>query len=689
MPPHASTTSTSGGPEAVIAEFYPCGLCDDEYLVIENSGSETISLHNWTVADGEGALRFARSIELGPHARLVVSSNSTSYARAFGCAPDISLDAPEPTLSILRTGTFRLADGGDSMSLIDHNGVEVDFVAYGKRTESSTSWAGEPVPALRKGEVARRCRENGLVTDTDSMSDWLHFREFKYGYTDLPDMTATVGPGDITAFASPDCGLASVVDVIGSARSSLRLCAYELSSTAICSAILSAIASGVSVEVLVDGAPAGGMDEEEIKCLSILALSGATVRVLSGNLSAEVVQHVGPLHAKYMIVDDLRSVVLSENFVDSGLPSDPLSGNRGWGLVVTSSDLAAHLRLVFESDSRPSRADVHDWLDDPRLEPGAVLAEEAAGPVSTGMSGSMTTTSESVVRLLLSPDSSPCEPFLCSLMRSSRRLLVEQFQADLLWKDRWTGETCPSPLICSAEEALEGGAEVSLLLDSVWFNAEGNGDVADHVNSFASSRGLHGEARLMDLSGPVSALHNKGLVSDGRTTLVSSNNWGHSSFARNRELAAVVDSEEVARYFVSVFETDWEPDYEPPVADAGPDAELRVGESVVLDGTGSADNRFVARWQWRLEGEGMLVDHGNKAVFTASHPGEYRVHLLVQDAWGNTDIDSVEVVVSSFSNSAIGPRSRWFLAYSALLGALSSVMGAAAARKLNHRNRSS
>lgn len=691
LPPPAwqASASSDACQRVAISEFYPCGLCDDEYFVLESCCEQSLSLRNWSVTDGEGTLRFVAPLEVSAGGRLVVAFNSTSYQRAFGEQPDLSPGDPDHDPLILRSGTFRLADAGDSIALLDGEGVEVDRVAYGACGESGMTWTGPPIPALKTGEVGRRLRDGGRVWDTDSAADWLHFREFRYGFTDLEPLTASIGPGMITVFASPDCGLAVVLDEIGKAEESVKVCGYELHSPHVCSALLSALGRGVEVKITVDGAPAGGMSEEEAACLSGLAESGADVRVIMGNVSDDVVRHIGPLHAKYIVVDELRLTALSENFVPSGLPSDPFSGNRGWGVALTSSELAGYVDQLFDSDSRASRPDVRPWRDDPRFVPGHSFPEPEGIPPARGATDAVVIRSASVVTLMPSPDSSSRSPFLCDLMRESSSLLVEQFQADLLWKDRWTGESYLSPLLSSAEGAVEEGAKLSLLLDSSWFNAARNGEVAAHVNSLSSMRHLAAEARLMDLSGPVSTLHNKGVVADGRVTVISSNNWVYSSFARNRELALMIQSEEVAAYFTSIFEADWEPDREPPLADAGPDAELVVGESMVLDGTASSDDRAIARWEWRLEGEGILNDLGSTAVYFASRPGEYRVHLIVQDAWGNTGTDTVAITVSAPLGGPSAPDWRPLLFSAMLVGGASASFGVAMARKLNHWNRSS
>jgi len=689
---HASCGASLADTEThgvLVSEFYPCGLCDDEYFVIENCRDAVLSLRNWTVTDGEGSLRLIGAFELPSGSRLTVSSNSTSYKRAYGVLPDIGIDQPGSELLVSREGTFRLADTGDSISLRGEDGLEVDFVVYGSCADDSLGWTGDPVPTLRRGEVAKRLRANGRSLDSDTMADWLHFREHKYGYTDFPSPSATVGPGLVKAFVSPDCGLGAVTEAILSATSAIRICAYELSSVPVCCALLSAIASGIEVRVLVDGAPAGGMDESEVISLSALVVAGGSVKVLIGNISRDTVQHVGPLHAKYVVIDDRSFVVLSENLVESGLPSNPLSGNRGWGLAVSSPELAIYLGRLFDEDARPSRDDVRDWRQDTRFRPGSVLPDAPPIATAAGVIRPKTSSFSSVVTLLVSPDASPREPFLCDVICNSKEILVEQFQADLLWRDRWTGESSISPLIAAAETALGAGAEASMLFDSVWFNLEDNSEVVEHLNSFAAKGGLRGEARLMDLSGPVSTLHNKGLVSDGLATLVSSNNWVRSSFAGNRELAVLVRSSELAEYFIAVFELDWEPDGEAPTADAGPDFRLSVGESAVIDGSGSTDDRAIVRWQWRLEGDGKLIDLGQKATFLASRPGKHTVHLLVQDAWGNTAVDSVTVEVVAATAGFAGPGTSWLMLATVLLAALSCAAGAAAARKVNHRNRSS
>jgi len=51
--------------------------------------------------------------------------------------------------------------------------------------------------------------------------------------------------------------------------------------------------------------------------------------------------------------------------------------------------------------------------------------------------------------------------------------------------------------------------------------------------------------------------HNKGIIVDGKIVLISSINWSETSVRRNREAGIIVYCEEIAQYYVDVFNWDW------------------------------------------------------------------------------------------------------------------------------------
>ena len=92
--------------------------------------------------------------------------------------------------------------------------------------------------------------------------------------------------------------------------------------------------------------------------------------------------------------------------------------------------------------------------------------------------------------------------------------------------------------------------------------------------------------------------------------------------------------------------SDTVPDREAPVADAGDDITMVLGETITLDGSLSTDDVGVVDWQWSLEYAGVPVTFGGeRAMFTFFLTGTYVVTLVVVDGAGGSDSDSIMVTV--------------------------------------------
>jgi hypothetical protein len=221
--------------------------------------------------------------------------------------------------------------------------------------------------------------------------------------------------------------------------------------------------------------------------------------------------------------------------------------------------------------------------------------------------------------------------------------MIEQFQVDLHWQERWVPGLVIDPLVSRVAACMTKGGHVRMILDSTWFNLESNKDVTDYLGSIASNGTLRGEFKLMDPNSPITVVHNKGVLFDGIVSMISSNNWGSSSFASNRELTALVESREVAWYFCQSFDMDWTPDETPPEADAGTNLELPLGTSLRLDGSGSSDDRAIISWSWDTDGDGEANYDGEVVEVYPTVPGRIRISLTVKDSWGNSDTDTVTI----------------------------------------------
>jgi hypothetical protein len=85
---------------------------------------------------------------------------------------------------------------------------------------------------------------------------------------------------------------------------------------------------------------------------------------------------------------------------------------------------------------------------------------------------------------------------------------------------------------------------------------------------------------------------------------------------------------------------------EAPVAVLSLPLRVSLGESVVLDGSGSSDDGWVEAW-WFDPGDGspLLQASSPRVVHTFLSPGRYTVSLSVLDNLGAKDTDRAEVLV--------------------------------------------
>ncbi|UCE80984.1 MAG: lamin tail domain-containing protein [Methanobacteriota archaeon] len=632
-------------PLVLISEFYACGMAEDEYLVLSSNSDEDIDLARWSITDGEGAVVFRNNTLLRSKEKAVISFNSSSYQSAFGRLPDYSVDGRNQVNQVDVLGSFRLADDGDSIALLDAHGIEVDCVLYGDGAHASEGWTGPALEGPRRGEVLRRTPNS---TDTDTALDWHHFREFKYGYSEHRAITCRVGAGNLSAFVSPDCSLDAVVEWVASAKESIRLCAYEFDSLRIFETLSEAVGRGVEVNLLLEGNPVGGMSCEESSMLSALTLAGAEVTVVKGDLREGVVKHISALHSKFVVLDDDGLIVTSENFVEDGLPSDKVFGNRGWGIAVRSTVLAQYMASVFDDDSRPSRPDAVSWWDDDRFNESYELPPTSSHQHEEGMLDLLVSCNEAEVTLFVSPDCSPNAPFLCGFLDLASEILVQQLQVDLLWETRWSDYEVLNPLLQHLLGRLRAGSSCRMLLDSCWFNLDRNGEVVRTLTAAATVESLRGAFMMMNERSPISVMHNKGVLLDNMWSVVSSNNWVLPSFAKNRELAAIVRSSEVAHYFKGAFELDWLPDISPPVLVAPVDFSVSCGEWFGVSSCCFHDDRLIAGRSWDVGCDGVVDARTEEISLFGGVPGAVKIGLTVVDSWGNeaSTVIVVRVVAS-------------------------------------------
>jgi len=88
------------------------------------------------------------------------------------------------------------------------------------------------------------------------------------------------------------------------------------------------------------------------------------------------------------------------------------------------------------------------------------------------------------------------------------------------------------------------------------------------------------------------------------------------------------------------------PDTEDPVADAGEDQTVTVGDTVQFDGSGSTDNEGITNYTWTFTYDSEDVElYGIDPEFIFEIAGDYSVTLTAEDEAGNTGSDTMVVTV--------------------------------------------
>ena len=339
----------------------------------------------------------------------------------------------------------------------------------------------------------------------------------------------TVGGSEATAFVLPDASK-QVIETLRSADNRLLLGGYTLTSERVTDALVDAHERGVTVRVLLDGSPVGGMSERQAEQLTRLSEAGVDVRLLDGQ-RVRYAHH----HPKYAVVDD-RALVLTENFKPAGTGG---MSSRGWGVVLSNAELTAAL------------ADLHaaDWTwraampwSTYRRGRDFVAAEPAVGDFETRHQPKQVTVETAT--LLVAPDNA-ASAVERHIDRAETRVLVQQVEID----------SRENRLLQAALRAADRGVTVRIQLSSGWYVREENAALVGWLNRRADAEGWDLTARVDDPEG-YEKIHTKGVIVDD-TAILGSLNWGRTAMTENREVAVALEGEAVADYYAGVFDDDW------------------------------------------------------------------------------------------------------------------------------------
>ncbi len=608
--------------EAVLYDGYE-NQDADEAVQIRNIDAEPVSLAGWVLSDGTQEAVLPTLPPLAPGQALWLASDADAFQRHFGFAPDVELGAAWPGFS----------NSGDEVLLIDSIGRIADALVYEAGDTNTPGWSGaavEPylVGALfsEEGQLLYRQRAQAtgeIMADSDTAADWaqsrddiINGRRVRYPGWELERFFFTAQITEtavLTVAIAPDNAYEAIRRQIESAGATLFMETLSLEHVAIGEALAAAASRGVSVTVLLEGSPAGGLtDQERYVCATIEAAGGACWFMIADD-QAHIADRYRNLHAKFIIVDNQRAIIGSENLSPASLPDDDKAdgtwGRRGTFLITTAPGVVSRLAEIFAADFAPGvYQDLFRWTENHPVygapPPGFVPITLTGGITYTVQySRPVAFTGHFPFEVVQAPENSMRdEDSLLGLLAragAGDTLLIQQLQERAHWGVAGSDPLSdPNPRLEAYLAAARRGARVRLLLDS-YFPADnpqlGNSETCDYVNGVARTERLDLECRVGNPTGL--GIHNKMILAE-----IGGKGWVHTgslngtelSAKGNREVALQVQSNGAYALLAELFWQDWPRlIYLPLALSQSGRARYVVISEIVYDPSGPDEAEFV------------------------------------------------------------------------------------------------
>ena len=587
-----------------------------EFFELTNIGTESAILNGWKVkriaSDGSSFESDITNLQLDASSSVKLSNDVAAL--------ELFEDGNIIDMGVAMENPIFLLDSGMALQLIHPTGVIADTIVYKNGPVESEGWSGvslsEPVSGI-DNLILYRGDGCGLMTDTNQSVDW-HQRWGRLGASDFCADASFDDATTITPLIAPEHGLMDILNWIGDAQTSLHVHMYIIQSSELTQALIDAQSRGVDVTIVLNE------PEDWWNYNDKVAQEAYAYALKEGGISVHWFGGSGDdpylyLHSKVAVRDDASVWIGSGNWKPSSLPYDGDRGNRDWGILVDSVELATNVRanMAFDESSMYVQPVSSTSPTNSYVIPDAQVIDQSTADAFTGtFSG----------QLLTCPDD--CVEGLTEMIQSAESEILLSLQyLDLDWKWGW-GE---NPLISALQQAASDGVSIRLIINGAYLD-EDIQDVVDRINNdWNITNGWDASAIIMSEDDDVMKLHNKGAIVDGESVLISSINWGDSAMVRNREMGLIITSTEVAAPFVASWYADWN----------------RLDNVTDTDNDGMPDifevnnglNRTISTHGGELEAD---MDNDNDGL---SNLDEYTLggHPLNADTDGDCILDAVEV----------------------------------------------
>jgi cardiolipin synthase A/B len=569
----------------------------DEAIFLWNLDGVERPLAGWRLrANGRTAtFPVTSTITLPAAGGIWCTKTATSFQLSFGFTPACEWSESDPDVPNLTGSAPLLTNSGGLIQLIHPEGATADTLIYGNTTTTAPDWDGPAAQLYTRGAIPaggqiwrRKFDAAHLPMDTDRGADWsgdladliwgrqVFFPGWSLWFSPQPPIwPPQVSAATTTVAIGPDGLYTPIAELIAAAVHTIDLSLYTFEHPELAVTLMDAAQRGVRVRLLIEGAPAGGIDNLQKWLLAQMVDAGVTVYSLATHANAP--KGYRPRyrfsHAKYGIIDGSWLLIGTENFTheamplptDRGIPQ----GRRGIYLITDAPPAVATFTEIFAADWAPDRfADLRPF--DPFLDgPPPDFAPEFL-PVDAFIDAvfaePLTISAQMRTAVVAAPDNAlrPDAALMDLLARAGPGDRIHWLQ---LYEYKYWGETTsnpiadPNPRLQALIDAARRGASVRLLLDSFFdtrTNPRGNRATVDYLHTLAVAEHLDMQARVGNPTGlGVHAKASLFQIGDERWSAVGSLNGSEISHKLNREVVLLIENGEIHNRLVALFEHDW------------------------------------------------------------------------------------------------------------------------------------
>ena len=530
-----------------------------EYIEIYNTLDEGIVLTGWQIwasddwESGSPDLEVSGSFNLPARSYGVFIDDESAWNGEYGYS---GLNYSE-SLSLRNSSP-------DDIILTDPNKNIIDRVAWRtsdpfEETIDNSSWVDDGIYIGSSSDTDMALtrlynpNQNDDYVDTNSSHDWRYDTVPSLGKHSNNSLflSGTIeGNATVTAFSSPDNSFTAFSQLFASAQYNLDICVYQFTSYWILQDVFSALDRGVHVRLLVEGESVGGtVDKQGDLASEIVYIAEEIESKENGSVKWVSQDYMNYYHSKYFIIDNNTVIISTENFKYTGIPKDPSAGNRGWGIAVNNTEIAKKYLNVYNFDW--GLANNFSYYDLVSPKKNDKVLEGNYKPIFD--EPQTYEVSNTYFQTVVGPDET-IDVVVDLINKAQDKIYAELFYLYPTW-DTYYGGKNNNPLMNGLIDAAKRDVMVQVILDSTYYNIYGNNN-NDEAAAILKSHGV--QIKYSNNSGGIEKFHVKALIVDEEAVMISSLNWNENSATNNREIGIIVNSSQVASYYVQLFKYDWE-----------------------------------------------------------------------------------------------------------------------------------